>query len=57
MENSTHEELKKLGIGRKIRALREEKGISLEALGWDIETGMPGQSTVDDLGLKDLLRE
>ena len=48
MENSTHEELKKLGIGRKIRVLREEKEISLEALSEQVDLALPLLSQIED---------
>ena len=48
MENSTHEELKKLGIGRKIRALREAKDISLEDLSEKVNLASPLLSQIED---------
>lgn len=37
MSFSTHEELQKLGIGKKVRALREEKGLSPDELAFKIK--------------------
>ncbi|MCP4749300.1 MAG: helix-turn-helix domain-containing protein [Proteobacteria bacterium] len=37
MSYSTHEELERLGIGRKIRTLREEKGVTIDELAGEVD--------------------
>ncbi len=46
-DNSTMEELQRLGIGRKIRTLREEKGVQIEALAQAVDVGQPLLSQIE----------
>ena len=45
--NDTMEELQRLGIGRKIRALREEKGIQIATLAQEVDVGQPLLSQIE----------
>lgn len=45
--NGTMEELQQLGIGRKIRALRQEKGVQIEALAQAVDIGQPLLSQIE----------
>jgi len=45
--NGTLEELQRLGIGKKIRTLREEKGVQIEALAQAVDVGQPLLSQIE----------